>query len=136
MGTSAAPAQSLFAKPIAASLRAENKKSLNSVKTFAIPSEVNAPVKLKKISTLEKTKPLHRVMNLSKSELLTEDSATQRDNKRKDLTRPVYIPGQTYHPDELQKITFNNPKTKQQYYFCKNHGSKLWRIPKRGTTVS
>ena len=69
-------------------------------------------------------------MNLSMSELLTEETATQRDNKRRDLTRPVYIPGQTFHPDELQKIAFNDPKTKQQYYFCKDHGFTLWSIPK------
>ena len=63
------------------------------------------------------------------SELSIEESLIQRENKRRDLTRPVYIPGQTYHPDELQKIAFSDPKTKQQYYFCKNHGSTLWRIP-------
>ena len=109
--------------------RAHEIHSTNPIRTLSSDT---------KSKTLRKTNPFlpenvksnQHSVNLTMSKLFLDVSDNQRETKRRDLTRPVYIPGQTYHPDELQKITFNDPKTKQQYYFCKNHGSTLWRIPK------
>ena len=69
-------------------------------------------------------------INLMKDVLLTPRiNSSFRETKRRDLTRPVYIPGQTYHPDQLQKIAFGDPKISQKFYFCKEKGSTFWRIP-------
>ena len=133
--TTARPFQLAKVGSVVTGLRAEKLKSSKSVNSQVTDAEVNGRGNFKKVSTLDKSKQLSRVLNLSMSELSIEDSLSQRENKRRDLTRPVYIPGQTYHPDELQKIAFSDPKTKQQYYFCKKSWLYTLAYPKRGTTV-
>ena len=113
----------------------------NSTKTQQLPSRVDTKTKqnskVRGAESISKTQLQvvpnhgHRLLNLSMYELRTNPAEMNpKETKRRDITRPVCIPRQTYHPDELRKISFDDSPKSRLFYFCKEQGSTLWRIPK------